>query len=249
LRQANLPHRENSQSGASSPAPLPSSPPKSNGFPQSVRAASPVRGHGNGSISPTYGSAKTTSEPILRPNRSYNQPNLAQHDTPDYTPAFEDEEEREESKDTVPRFPSTPSRPPPLSPSYTGPANSGRGIGGLPRTVPLSPTRSSHQSHGTSKSVDIPKFNVATLGRSNSSVSASALEKLSRPMAQTSTGTRYGVALTGTATGNGGSPVRQWGSGTPSCPRCEKSVYFAEQVLCTLFVDVINPTDLDVDDR
>lgn len=229
LRQANLPHREDSNSGASSPA-LASSPPKSNGFPRAVRGASPVRAHGNGSVAPMSMPANTSPEPILRPNRSYNQPTVMQHDTPDYTPSFEEEEESEESRDTVPRFPATSSRPPPLSPSYTGPANTGRGIGGLPRTVPLSPTRSNHQSHGTSQSVDIPKFNVATLGRSNSSVTASALDKLSRPMAQTSTGTRYGVALTGTPTGNGGSPVRQWGTGTPSCPRCGKSVYFAEQV-------------------
>ena len=47
------------------------------------------------------------------------------------------------------------------------------------------------------------------------------------PLRQTSTGTRYGVALGG---GGTPSPGRQWGSGTPPCGRCGKSVYFAEQV-------------------
>ena len=47
------------------------------------------------------------------------------------------------------------------------------------------------------------------------------------PLRQTSTGTRYGIALGG---GGPPSPGRQWGSGTPPCGRCGKSVYFAEQV-------------------
>lgn len=48
------------------------------------------------------------------------------------------------------------------------------------------------------------------------------------PLKQTSTGTRYGMALGGT----GNSPVKSWGLGgtTPVCPRCGKNVYFAEQM-------------------
>lgn len=48
------------------------------------------------------------------------------------------------------------------------------------------------------------------------------------PLRQTSTGTRYGMALGGA----GSSPVRSWGLGgeTPVCPRCGKNVYFAEQM-------------------
>ncbi|PPQ70620.1 hypothetical protein CVT26_010048 [Gymnopilus dilepis] len=53
------------------------------------------------------------------------------------------------------------------------------------------------------------------------------------PLTQTATGTRYGIALAGGvnvhSTGTGGSP-RKWGGGTPTCPKCNKSVYFAEQV-------------------
>ncbi|EJF60087.1 LIM-domain-containing protein [Dichomitus squalens LYAD-421 SS1] len=52
------------------------------------------------------------------------------------------------------------------------------------------------------------------------------------PLVPSMTGTRYGAALGGptaaplvpTMTG------RQWGVGTPKCPSCGKSVYFAEQV-------------------
>ncbi|CAA7261957.1 unnamed protein product [Cyclocybe aegerita] len=57
------------------------------------------------------------------------------------------------------------------------------------------------------------------------------------PLKQTATGTRYGVALGG---GVGSPPggvgvhmtgqAKKWGAGTPVCPRCKKSVYFAEQV-------------------
>jgi len=58
------------------------------------------------------------------------------------------------------------------------------------------------------------------------------LEPRERPLMQMSTGTRYGAALgggVGTQVTGGGSPKR-WGAGTPSCPRCDNSVYFAEQV-------------------
>jgi hypothetical protein len=46
------------------------------------------------------------------------------------------------------------------------------------------------------------------------------------PLVPTSTGTRYGRGLTGVAGGTN----RQWGGGTPVCPKCGKLVYFAEQV-------------------
>ena len=56
------------------------------------------------------------------------------------------------------------------------------------------------------------------------------------PLKQTATGTRYGVALSGGVgvhmTGTEGSP-RKWGGNTPICPRCTKSVFFAEQVSFT----------------
>lgn len=135
-----------------------------------------------------------------------------------------------------------------VRPNFT---NTGRpGIGTIPRTVPL-------RRHMGSRSMDIssasvPKvISVNTTGSSTSSSTPSSYalarsKSPTSPLFSSLTGTRYGVALTGVATCNtggiglhgtggvlssptGGSP-RKWGSGTPSCPRCGKSVYFAEQV-------------------
>lgn len=62
------------------------------------------------------------------------------------------------------------------------------------------------------------KYNgSATLGRGTTS-----------PLTTSPTGTRYGVALTGEL-----KPMQtggRWGAETPKCPKCGKSVYFAEQV-------------------
>ncbi|KAI0270741.1 hypothetical protein BC834DRAFT_1011712 [Gloeopeniophorella convolvens] len=107
------------------------------------------------------------------------------------------------------------------------PSHVGRFEGGLPRTVPLTPDRAVSPTKRPP-----PSFSPATLGRALSlnGSSGSATRSLP-PLAASATGTRYGVGLTGglrsTPTG---SPARQWGSGTPQCPRCGKSVYFAEQV-------------------
>lgn len=52
------------------------------------------------------------------------------------------------------------------------------------------------------------------------------------PLPRTMTGTRYGAALGGLAAAPLAPAMtgRQWGAGTPKCPRCSKSVYFAEQI-------------------
>ncbi|KAG6877524.1 hypothetical protein C0993_006388 [Termitomyces sp. T159_Od127] len=92
--------------------------------------------------------------------------------------------------------PRTPSpSPDPASPDSSTlpgtPSNTGRpGLGGLPRTIPLTPTRSGAYPRGGD----------------TSGVAA-----------------RSGAAFAG-------SPQRWGGSANPSCPRCGKSVYFAEQV-------------------
>lgn len=96
---------------------------------------------------------------------------------------------------------------------------SGAGIGmkDLPGRLPLSPMKRGEVEE--SESTDEPQMGgsavAATLGR-----------KVMMPLVATSTGTRYGRGLTGT----GGGTNRQWGGGTPVCPKCGKVVYFAEQV-------------------
>ncbi|KAG7087494.1 hypothetical protein E1B28_013455 [Marasmius oreades] len=70
-----------------------------------------------------------------------------------------------------------------------------------------------------------------TLGRSSSDIPRSMVNAMSKPLTQTMTGTRYGVALGGTLpTNTTGMSPRKWGGNTVSCPKCGKSVYFAEQV-------------------
>ncbi|KAF5392092.1 hypothetical protein D9757_003357 [Collybiopsis confluens] len=59
-----------------------------------------------------------------------------------------------------------------------------------------------------------------TLGRSNGM----------RPIMQTPTGTRYGAALGGNVASHSTGTLKRFGGNTPTCPKCGKSVYFAEQV-------------------
>lgn len=118
--------------------------------------------------------------------------------------------------------------PPPKPPMVTKLAvvageelrTSGGGVGmkDLPGRSPLSPTKRGGVEE--SESTDEPQTGrstvEATLGR----------KELMMPLVATSTGTRYGRGLTGA----GGGTNRQWGGGTPVCPKCGKAVYFAEQV-------------------
>lgn len=131
-------------------------------------------------------------------------------------------------------------------------------ISSLPSNTSSSLTTSNQGGEAEDLSnVDEPIFNEHSysakggtpLGRSNStngvfsSPGARSFGNIA-PLTQTSTGTRYGVALGGGNTpiaGVGvqmtGSP-RKWGGGTPTCPRCMKSVYFAEQVCQSLCQDL-----------
>ncbi|THG97196.1 hypothetical protein EW026_g4757 [Hermanssonia centrifuga] len=60
--------------------------------------------------------------------------------------------------------------------------------------------------------------------------------RMSVSLTPKTTGTRYGAALSGGRVASPMAPMapmatgRQWGGGTPSCGRCGKTVYFAEQV-------------------
>jgi hypothetical protein len=145
------------------------------------------------------------------------------------TPESDELLESEEREDTVDNRAQFTNHARPVSPTFTGTlTNSGRTVTGFPRTIPLSPSKTGHNQPAIdtkSLSISPPKFSAATVGRSSSSPSARSFEKANTPLKQTSTGTRYGAALSGATP----SPTRQWGGGTPQCPRCGKSVYFAEQ--------------------
>ena len=115
--------------------------------------------------------------------------------------------------------------------SHVTPSHVGRSEGGLPRTIPLATSTPDRAASPTKR--PSPTLNIsATLGRANSfSGNGAPGQRRIAPLAASTTGTRYGAALMGELRStNTGSPARQWGSGTPKCPRCTKNVYFAEQV-------------------
>lgn len=97
------------------------------------------------------------------------------------------------------------------------------------RPVPSSPTRFTPNVSGretdyaaeSQRTWRQPQLEALTYGNNRPLV----------PMSTGPSGTRYGTALGGTVGVNmtGSSPNR-WGASTPSCPRCGKNVYFAEQV-------------------
>jgi len=88
------------------------------------------------------------------------------------------------------------------------------------------------------KNSSIPSPTCSNLGGSGNTTSA-ALNLLDNEgihaPPQTSTGTRYGVALGGTMAidttkTSAVSSARKWNVETPICPKCSNRVYFAEQV-------------------
>lgn len=147
--------------------------------------------------------ARAVSPPLLRPTRNYNP----------RTPA-----EIGSNGETTPPEPKNPEDWDPPSVS----SHNGRSATGLPRTVPLDPTMvGPARATSPTKSPTTPSRPLpATLGR------------MTMPLSSTPTGTRYGAALGGRTA----SPIapmatgRQWGGGTPTCGKCGKTVYFAEQV-------------------
>ncbi|KAF8824436.1 hypothetical protein HHX47_DHR8000356 [Lentinula edodes] len=98
----------------------------------------------------------------------------------------------------------------------------------LTRKTVESPFKSSYRNPtGLSQIVgDDDTAAVAAIDKFRSTVGRSGAM---RPITQTPTGTRYGVALGGPVAHITGSP-RKWGGETPNCPKCGKSVYFAEQL-------------------
>jgi len=217
LRHANLPHRDDQ----------PPSPTKANQppLPLPPRVTSPIR------IDPPA--------PLLKPTRSLvTSPNGIRSPT---FPRSVVDIERTNDKDsegdaaTSPAHGcASPSAPPrALSPliKTNMPSNSGRhGQGNFPRTIPLSPNKSAQPSTDSNPNPKSPSPVPRPLHNSSRSVESIPLVS---SLVATTTGTRYGellnrasVNLTGTS---GGSP-RRWGADTPTCPRCSRNVYFAEQV-------------------
>jgi LIM domain len=179
--------------------------------------SSPVKENGSEKV-PTSSRGQTPlDEDVARSHSTPSHDPQPERDEEEEEAEAEDEDEDEdENRDQFAQLATQPRFPAP-------------NIGNEASTTPLSPTRTGGFLHKYSKS-------PGTLGRSHSSATP-ATTKIFTPLMPTSTGTaigagtgtRYGVALTGQPTG--GSPSR-WGgsSGTPSCGKCGKSVYFAEQI-------------------
>lgn len=185
-----------------------STPPAS--FLKPTRALSPIRGERNGAISPTIANTPQEADEDAEENKNPDQPGLVA------APAFDDADD-----------PPAPAR------LFTSTHTGRSGVGNLPRTVPLSPTKLAH-ANSTPSSVATPPLTH----RSNSSTSSMSTPI---PLMPNSTGTRYGAALGGRI----GAPVVKTPTGgyggfggNPVCSKCQKTVYFAEQVLshCTFLL-------------
>jgi len=237
LRQANLPHASDvlsltptraKEGSPPSPEHRVESPPLSPSKPSPPSSAAPGR-PGPLFSSTTFGrkdtgafkDAASSPRPLLRPTRVLS-PTRA---------AFSADPEPTDSTDT--------STDQGSDDSHFTPSRAGRSEGGLPRTVPLAGT--SDRAPSPSKRPS-PTFDnsPATIGRAHTlgGNGAAGMRRIV-PLAPSTTGTRYGAALVGELRSTPtGSPVRQWGGGTPQCPRCSKKVYFAEQVSGRLLVVV-----------
>ncbi|KAF8154082.1 hypothetical protein B0H34DRAFT_817995 [Crassisporium funariophilum] len=188
------------------------------------------------------GGGSNRSTPPINENPNPHTIQEEEEEVQDVLMADGDSEHEQEELDSA-----RPSSSSSAANNSTYPSNTGRpGIGTIPRTIPLYlnggggyPSKTGYKHH-TSHSV--AAYSLSSPG---------AFANIT-PLRQTATGTRYGVALTGgvgsNVTGGGGgggggggvgvgvgvhvtgSSARKWGAGTPVCPRCLKSVYFAEQV-------------------
>ncbi|KAF8627580.1 hypothetical protein AX17_006153 [Amanita inopinata Kibby_2008] len=232
LRHANLPNRED----------MPSSPTKASQppLPLPPRIASPIR-------------SNQPLPPLLKPTRSLASPTGIRSPT---IPRNNSDSDRNSEKDNesdsaassahgrISPFPPLNART--LAPQSNDSENVGAltnmgrpGNGNIPRTVPLSPTRSV-QPLATGDSISSTASAPRTTRPSHHSSRSLGSIPLSTGILPAATGTRYGALLNRGAganglasvnlTGNAANSPRRWGGETPSCPRCSKSVYFAEQV-------------------
>ncbi|KAI0830198.1 hypothetical protein BC628DRAFT_1356868 [Trametes gibbosa] len=229
LRQANLPHRDEFMLSP------PASPVRANTFGFN-RAASPptLPSRNNNTNSNGYGTPQTNGTappPPVRRNvtggaaldRGASPPPMLLKPTRTLSPGREREQrsrpasllQATEQMQSVAEDAQEKTAPAPEDWAAVTPTHVGRGVGGLPRTIPLSQTAPAVENDESSDR-----------GR----------RTMPLPLAPSMTGTRYGAALGGsvplssTGTGMGAGAARQWGGGTPRCGRCGKAVYFAEQV-------------------
>jgi len=225
--------------------------PTRTGFPP-TRAASPparssaapplpARRHatGGGSLSDRSAfPAPSPGPPVLRPTRA-----LSPTRGPTYrSPALDgvDEEDTQTAQDGVGAGAEEQQA------NYAGSTatHTGRGQGGLPRTVPLSPVRNrfggsiSSAANGSTPDMGGEPASIGVASAAGRARSPDTAPRMTGtvPLVPTSTGTRYGMALSGrmapTMTGAGAGTGRPWGLGgsNPLCGKCGKTVYFAEQV-------------------
>ncbi|KAF7420800.1 hypothetical protein PC9H_011318 [Pleurotus ostreatus] len=224
LRQANLPYMP---ADSSQPPPLPPSPMKS-------LHAQPSSG---------ASLANPSDSPIVQVDGSPTSQTLSLEQ--------EQAAEEDEERDTVPpvlpsRSTANLSRTPAIA-SSTVSATAQAPIrtmttGGFP-----TPHRFKHRFSSSLDSSANNRFNAATMGRSHTATGVPMSDDASQsvrplvqtatggvayPLVPTATGTRYGIALGGSVGVNTtGSPNKRWSMGTnPTCPKCSKMVYFAEQV-------------------
>ncbi|KAJ3483839.1 hypothetical protein NLI96_g6042 [Meripilus lineatus] len=256
------------------------------GTPSSTAPALPVRRTQTGGGPFDRSKSVVSPPPILRPNRAlsptrgtaadpYRPPTNGNADTNGTTQVDTIIEQTEEMKDVKMEGGDTdeeeeqvekhltqepPDSPVKFTPTHT---HTGRSIGGLPRTIPLTPfmtsaARPTHSANSSINSFSIPDSDGATasnlptgpitpmksyqatpltISKSSSLNSISSVGsngtggRIHVPLTATlsnGTGTRYGAALGGIRGTPTGSP-RTWGGGTPTCGKCGKTVYFAEQ--------------------
>jgi hypothetical protein len=232
LRQANLPHTPKDLSpsppraAATSPTsrqlravsppsspPKPSPPPSASGRPLFPSLTINRKDTG------IFGDPPSSPGPLLRPTRVLSPTRGV----------FNTDSEQIDGTDGT-------STDPGSDDSQFTPSHVGRSENGLPRTVPLAgtvatPDRVPSPTKRTALASALTG-SPAALARAHSISGNGAIggRKIA-PLAASTTGTRYGAALMGELRSTPtGSPVRQWGGGTPQCPRCNKNVYFAEQV-------------------
>ncbi|KAL4261510.1 LIM zinc-binding domain-containing protein [Pleurotus pulmonarius] len=209
LRQANLPYMP---AESSHPPPLPPSPMK-NLHAQPSIGTSPA----NSSDSPPNTIAQVDKSPL-----SETVP-LEQEQ------AEEEDEERDVVSPVLPPRSTTSLSSTPVTASGTVDTTTRAPIrtmttGGFP-----APHRFKHRFSSSLDSSANNRFNSATMGRSHTATGVPASDDASqsaRPLVQTATALGGSVGVNTT-----GSPNKRWSMGTnPTCPKCGKTVYFAEQV-------------------